>query len=431
MENRFWFPKQHAGKIHVTTNGCSENRMDGAKMESFFRMNRWPVTAHIKDADIILFNACGLTLEREDHSLAVLTDIHARKKPSAEVILCGCLPAINPKRARNAHSGKIITGEMETRLETLFEADTPCHGITANYLLPEWRFPLTGRRMAHMIGKEKIWPDKVQKALHEILTGRSARKNVAISGPNTHSIKISTGCLDNCAFCGVRIRRGRVKSKPESDIMDEFLQGLKSGFRTFACIGTDIGAYGRDRSTNLSTLLEKIIGHSQDIRMNLPNINPRWLKPMLPEIKKIVQTGKIGVIGTSLQSGSDRILNLMNRKYTVADYVEIVATLKKAWPGLHIMSTVIVGYPGETDADFQQTVEVLHRLPLTWAYIHRYSPRPEALGQMPEHPTPEDVIDKRYRFLNQMFYDKLLKHKCKAIINIPHKLGEKRYGSCT
>lgn len=105
--------------------------------------------------------------------------------------------------------------------------------------------------------------------------------------------------------------------------------------------------------------------------------------------------------------------------------------MKEACPGLHIMSTIIAGYPGETDADFQHTVEVLQGLPLTRACIHRYSARPEALGQMPAHPVPEDIIHKRYRFLNQMFYDKLLKRKCEAITNIPLKFGEKRYGSCT
>lgn len=133
-----YFSKDLGGNVYVTTNGCSENRSDCAKMQEFFTINGWSVTSNVRAADIILFNACGLTTIREDNSLEVLEGINAQKKSSAEIIVWGCFPKINKERIGNAHKGIIFDSDESERLEKIFEGNIAARDIQTNFLTPSW-----------------------------------------------------------------------------------------------------------------------------------------------------------------------------------------------------------------------------------------------------------------------------------------------------
>jgi threonylcarbamoyladenosine tRNA methylthiotransferase MtaB len=367
-------------------------------MEEFFRKDGWPLADDFKKADIILFSACGLTEVKEDASLEVLRQINAHKKPSAEVIVCGCFPKINNGRIRQVHQGIIFNSDEAERLEEFFESKIKARDIRANLLGYSWRSP-------------HLRPFNIERLLN-IFNLQSRSKNrkwsralnrVSFVDHDTFFIKVCTGCLDNCTFCGVRFARGILRSKPIQGLISEFQEGLEKNYRKFTLIGTDLGAYGRDRATDLVALLSSLMQNAADFKLRLPNLNPRWLIKMLRELRDLVGSGKIEVIGSGFQSGSNRILKLMNRKYTIEDYKQAMLTLRTAFPDLRLRTNIVVGFPSERESDFQETVRILNEVDFAYADVHRYSKRPNTKAAIMPGQVPREVVEDRVNRLKQAF----------------------------
>ena len=395
LEN-FW-GKDLNLKVFVTTNGCSENRIDCAKMKNFFIKNGWTVADNLNQADLILFNACGLTTVRENDSLETLKYINNLKKSSAEVIVWGCFPKINPQRLSAIHQGVMFDSYQEERLEDFFEGSIRSELVHANFLVDA---------CCNTKGKLKsLLPKKI-------------RNRVTFMDPTGFPIKISTGCLDACAYCGVRLSRGRLRSKPINNVVEEFKEGLAKGFSNFTMIGTDLGAYGRDISINLVELLNTIMKIEGNYKIRFPNINPRWLPEMLPELLAHVGSGKIEVFGSGVQCGSNKILKLMNRQYSIEDFRMAIGALKAAHPVIRIRTNLIVGFPGETEQDFQETLRLLDELDITYADIHKYSPRPKTKAATLPDQVPSSVIEERYTRLKRHFWYTFGKHYLNSLLGI-------------
>ena len=226
---------------------------------------------------------------------------------------------------------------------------------------------------------------------------------IAFTDPDAFYIKVCTGCLDNCTFCGVRFARGRLRSKPIHSIISEFQQGLEKNYRKFTLLGTDLGAYGRDHGTDLVALLESFVENAADFKLRLPNLNPRWLTEMLPGLRDLFGSGKIEVIGSGVQSGSNRILKLMNRQYTVEDYKQAIFAFRTAFPALRLRTNMIVGFPGEKEQDFKETLSLVDEVDFTYADIHIYSPRPNTKGARMADQVPLEVSEDRFARLKQAF----------------------------
>jgi threonylcarbamoyladenosine tRNA methylthiotransferase CDKAL1 len=396
LNESLFYPKHPIKSIFITTNGCSENRFDCAKMERFFLKNGWRITGHVIDADLILFNACGVTTIAENASINTLSEINALKKESAEVIIWGCFPKININRISKAHRGVIFTQNEAEHLEDFFEADIKSQNIDANHVVNPWNY-LNEKEYAHSdrsIKKAGLLKRIVGNVHNYVF--KEAEELVSFVKPGDYFIKVSTGCLNACTYCGVRYSRGRVRSEPIDKIAELFNKGIDLGYRVFTLIGTDLGSYGRDRGTTLAALLECLIGQHGDFQLRLPNINPRWLIKMLPQFTDIVSTGKVTAIGSAVQSGSDRVLERMRRQHNIEDYRLAIDSLKKAYPALLVRTNIIVGFPGETGRDFQRTLDLLKTMNFTYADIHRYASRPGTKAAMMKDPVAPATIESRY-----------------------------------
>jgi len=369
-------------------------------MQEFFRKSGWPLTDDLSKADIILFSMCGLSEVKEEASLKMLNYISDYKKPGAEIIVCGCFPKINNGRINQVHQGKILEAEEVERLEEFFESNIKAGDIKANSQGPICQD-------IHLKKSEKKFLSKISsfniRKRFEDRKWSHALDLVNFVDPDAFYIKVCTGCLDNCTFCGVRVVRGRLRSKPVHGIISEFQQGLKKNYRKFTFIGTDLGAYGRDHGTDLVALLGSCMENTADFKLRLPNLNPRWLIKMLPGLRDLVGSGKIEVIGSGLQSGSNRILKLMNRQYTVEDYKQAIFLLRTAFPGLRLRTNIVVGFPGEKEQDFKETLRLLDEVDFTYADIHIYSPRPDTkAAKMPDQ-VPLEVSEDRLARLKKSF----------------------------
>ena len=182
-------------------------------------------------------------------------------------------------------------------------------------------------------------------------------------------------------------------------IFKEFNQGLDHGYRDFALLGTDIGDYGKDLGIDLLDLLEKLVTHKEQFTLRLRNVNPRWLIPSVSHFCELLKFGKIKYILTPVESGSNRILRIMNRGYNVEDYLKAVRKIRIAYPSILIKTQLMVGFPGETDDDFRKSMQLLRTFLFDYLEVYAYTKRPGTKAGYLLEEVDDMIITSRYRKL--------------------------------
>ena len=395
--------KKRTKKVCVITNGCPENRIDCARMQKFLGDNGHTVTADIQDAETIVFNACGLTNATQEFSIKIIKFLQAQKKPSTELIVCGCLPKINKPRLREVYKGVTFEHEIED-LADIIETEKSPQDAYANHLVPRSHVPSTHRwRIPDF--KRMINPMSIIEKLTESYRNRLDQA-INVFGPNSFCIKVSTGCPNKCAFCAVKISRGKLRSKSIDRVVEEFEEGLARGYKEFALLGTDVGAYGRDHGNTLVDLLSELIKIKGDYTIRLRNIQPRFLIEMLPELIEILRSGKISYLSSAAESGNNRILKLMRRGYTIEDYKDAILTLKSRFPELQIRTQIMVGFPSETEQEFQDSLRLLDEINFDFVEVYPFQARPNTEAAAMKNQVPAKVIRRRYHkaYMKSLFH---------------------------
>jgi threonylcarbamoyladenosine tRNA methylthiotransferase CDKAL1 len=324
-------------------------------------------------ADLTVFYSCALTDAVVNDSLNTIKELQKKAKPDSQVIAWGCLPKIEPEPLKKIYQGPTFTESDIYRFDEIIHAVTPVDEITANEVCPRYQEP----------GREKVYtlplrlhtlPLRLLDWFHDTL----CKKENLYSTMDTSVfyIKTSTGCLGHCTYCSVRLSRGTIKSKPIDKIIGEFKEGLGRGYKNFALMGTDVGSFGRDLGYTLVDLLREIVKEKGDYRIGIRNLNPYFLNQMLDDLEPIFATGKIWLALIPTQSGSNRILKLMGRPYTVETLKETIRRLKRVCPDLKVRTQVMVGFPTETKQDFAESMQLLDEVKFDYVEVYRYSPRP-------------------------------------------------------
>ncbi|MBI5628991.1 MAG: tRNA (N6-isopentenyl adenosine(37)-C2)-methylthiotransferase MiaB, partial [Candidatus Rokubacteria bacterium] len=238
-----------------------------------------------------------------------------------------------------------------------------------------------------------------------IETGEGPLVKIATPPDGTRRLKafvtIREGCEKHCTFCVVPTTRGRERSHPPESVLEE-IRGLAArGCREVTLLGQTVNAYGRDLTppTDLADLLERVNAIAGIERIRFTTSNPynltRRLMRAIREVPKVVE-----YLHLPLQSGSDRILDRMNRGYTRARYLELIAEIEETVPNIALSTDLIVGFPGETDEDFQQTVDLVERLRYDNVFAFRYSRRPGTpAAEMPDQVPDEIKASRNTRIL--------------------------------
>ncbi len=212
-------------------------------------------------------------------------------------------------------------------------------------------------------------------------------------------IQISKGCLNNCTYCTVKCAKGSLKSKAVPAVLNEFRRGLNEGYRRFMLVAEDVGSYGQDIGKDITSLLKSILTIPGDYKICFNNLHPKWLILMQDDLIPLFKTGKIEGICIPAQSGSDRILSLMGRGYNILQFKKAVCTIRKKAPSISIKTHLMVGFPGETDKDFKDTMMLLDEIDFDEIAVFKYSPRPSTISSRSIHQIPEPIKRKRYRLL--------------------------------
>lgn len=385
--------------VYIGTNGCREGQLSSMYVEQFFRKNESVVTRDPTQADLIVFYACGLTEQKENDSLMAINRLQAEMKPTARLIVWGCLPKINPKALAATYDGPLI-GPKDTIFfeEMLGTTKVPFDDINAHTLVSSEK-----SKLAVCLSD---LPVLFKQGLHKL--GNVGSQNA------TFYIRVAAGCTGHCTYCSERCAFGRITSRPVDKIISNFKHGLQEGYRRFFLSATDLGPYGTDIGCTLIDLLDRMVqvGDEKDFKIILDQLNPFYLKEMYSDLEEIFSSGKIGVLCCPVQSGSNRILKLMGRRYTAEEWMEYMLRVNRKFPNIRLSTHFMVGFPTESDEDFAATLKLLdYPLFLHDIIVFRFSERPT----VPASRLPNQVCNQ----IKELRYKRLLrKHARMYALNV-------------
>jgi tRNA-2-methylthio-N6-dimethylallyladenosine synthase len=336
-------PMSGSGRVYLETYGCQMNIADSQLVNAVLRRAGYGSTEKPEDADIILINTCAIREHAEERVIGRLSDLarlkHAR--PEVKLGLLGCMAQHN--------RASLI-------------AKAPWLDLVAG--------PDTYRRLPELIGRSGYDPAvDVRLDRGETYAGLSPDYEAGVRA----YVTIMRGCDKFCAFCVVPYVRGRERSVPAEDIVREVESLAERGFKEVVLLGQTVNAY-RAGEVDFAALLRKVAAVSEIERIRFTSPHPSDMSEAA--IEAMAAEPKVQpYLHLPVQSGSDRMLAAMERGYTVSEYLDLVERLRSAIPGLALSTDVIVGFHGETESDFQATLDLMRTVRYDSAFSFKYSVR--------------------------------------------------------
>ena len=357
---------------HVHTFGCQQNVSDGEKIKGMLAQMGCGFSESPEGADIVIFNTCAVRENAEDRvfgNLGALKHDKA-KNPDMIIAVCGCM-------TEQEH--------IVSRIKRSFPHVDLVFGTNALHTLPELIF-------GQLCDKKRVF--SVPKSDGVIAEGLPIRRESKISA----SIPIMYGCNNFCSYCIVPYVRGRERSREKADIISEVKSAIDGGARDLWLLGQNVNSYGKELGTSFAELLREINALSGEFRISYMSSHPKdatkELVDTIAECEKVTRHFHLPV-----QSGSSRILKLMNRHYSREQYLEIVDYIREKIPDCALTSDIIVGFPGETYEDFCETLSLIKQVKFDSLFTFIYSPRKGTkAAEMPD-PISDEEKGKWFREL--------------------------------
>lgn len=358
----------------IHTYGCQQNVADSERIKGMLEQCGYSFTEDVNQADFILFNTCAVREHAEDRVFGNVGALKSlkRRHPSILIALCGCM---------------MEQEHIANRIYKSFPFVGLVFGTHSLQNFPELLYnSLVSGKRTFEIGNDD----------RKIYEGIPIHRDGTFKG----WLPIMYGCDNFCSYCIVPYVRGRERSRDPEVVISEAKKMIKSGYKDITLLGQNVNSYGKNLDTdiNFASLLKKIDSIDGDYLLRFMTSHP---KDCTKELIDTIAQGKH--ISTHLhlpfQSGSDRILKLMNRKYDREKYLEIVNYAKEKIHGLSLTSDIIVGFPGETYEDFKETISLVREVEFTSLFTFIYSPRVGTPAAKMDDPVPYEEKSKWFREL--------------------------------
>ncbi|MGA2573873.1 MAG: tRNA (N(6)-L-threonylcarbamoyladenosine(37)-C(2))-methylthiotransferase [Candidatus Methanomethylicaceae archaeon] len=338
--------------VYIKTFGCSSNRAETAAIKELMMAAGFKLTPSLRDSDAVIVNTCTVRGETERKVLKFLSALAGKR-----VVVTGCMAAAQP---------------------ALIARHAPNFSIVTPHNLPSIPLALRMNSRTVTLSPSNSMPEPAPYAMGA-----------------KYTIAISRGCLGNCSYCIVKLARGKLVSLPEERILSHISHAVNGGAWEIQISAQDTGVYGNDIGTNLPNLLNKIINVGGSFRVRLGMFNPSSVQAYIERLIASFEPSKVyKFIHIPVQSGSDRVLESMERRYTTSSFKEIVASFRSKYPKITLFTDIIVGYPSEADEDFEKTYEIIKSVRPDKTHIARFSPRPHTPASFMKQ-TPEAIKKRR------------------------------------
>jgi len=378
-------------KVAFKTIGCRLNQYETDAIASDFRKAGYEIVPFNQKADVYIINTCTVTSE-SDHKTKNYINNAIKRKENGIVAVIGCMTHTQKDWLTNKNKDIDIIIDNFQKFSTFQIIDSLIRGETKVELL---------NNINNRFGFSPI-----EKGLH-----------------TRNFIKIQDGCDNFCSYCIIPYVRGNPESRPINSILEEINLLIDRGYKEVVLTGINISRYHYENFT-FSDLIEKIISINKEFRLRISSIEPEGIDNkliLLFENEKLCPHLHI-----CLQSGSDRILKLMNRKYNVKDFYKIINSIRNRYPLFNFTTDIIIGFPGENDEDFKQTYNVIKDIGFSHVHTFPYSPRKGTIAyNYYKNEIPQNIKEERSRIIRELSNENKLKYRKQFIGKTQKVLIEK------
>ena len=363
-------------RFYLETYGCSLNMADSDLIIGRLHEYGYERADEIPSSNVIILNSCGVKEPTEDK---IISRLEILSNSSIPVIVTGCLPRISLQRIQKAipNFGAILGPQSIDSLGPIVER--VLHGET---------------------GIINLDSD----------TGSKLRFYDSPAESVVCTIPICEGCIGDCAYCAVKFARSEVQSYSISEILEVVRRCVHNGFKEIRLTAQDVGAFGHDTGESLVDLLSQVAKIEGNHKFRLGMFNPNLVLDKLDSFIEAMSSPRFfEFFHIPLQSGSDEVLQKMNRRYSVQQWKDVVTTIVSRFPEATIATDIIVGFPGETDDDFQMTLDVLNEIKPSVINISKYGDRPGTEASKSTEKVLTQVKKNRSRQLSRIV-DNIVRH---------------------
>ena len=367
----YWQSAGRTPVAYVETYGCQQNEADSEKLRGYLTQSGYTIGTEAEGADVVIMNTCAIREHAEQRvfgNLGALTHTK-RRHPEQKIFLCGCMAG-------------------ETKVSDRIKKSYPhVDGVFSTHHL--WQFP------------EILWNTLNQKKRQFFIADEPGSIAEGIPQVRDSGLKawvsIMYGCNNFCTYCIVPYVRGRERSRQPEDILAECRQLIENGVKDITLLGQNVNSYGKDLRCGMdfADLLEAIAQIPGEFLIRFMTSHPRdasfKLFDTMAKYDKIAKQ-----LHLPFQSGSSRVLKAMNRHYDRETYLEKVLYAKEKMPSLVLTSDVIVGFPGETEEEFGETLSLIQQVHYDSLFTFIFSPRPGTPAASMEDPTPKEEKNRRF-----------------------------------
>ncbi len=380
LENQFafcdkiaalWAAQGVTPKAYVETYGCQQNEADSEKLRGYLTQSGYAICQEAEGADVVVMNTCSIREHAEQRvfgNLGALTHTK-RRHPTQKIFLCGCMAGEEKVSARVKESYPYVDGVFST------------HHL--------WQFPEILYNVLTKKKRQFYVADEAGSIAEGIPQVRDSKLKAWVS--------IMYGCNNFCTYCIVPYVRGRERSRRPEAILEECRQLAERGCKEITLLGQNVNSYGKDLDCGMdfADLLAQIAQLPGDFLIRFMTSHPRDASTKL--FDTMAKYPKIAKqLHLPFQSGSSRVLKAMNRHYDRETYLSKVRYAKSVMPELVLTSDVIVGFPGETEEEFEETISLIEEVRYDSLFTFIFSPRTGTPAAKMEDPTPKEEKNRRF-----------------------------------
>ena len=345
-------------KAYLEVYGCTANKADASLVKGILKENKHEIVKNIKNADIIIIHTCTVINTTEQRMLSRLRFF---KKTGKKIILSGCMASIQPDLIKS---------------------------ILPNVIL------LPTQYLHHIMD---VITNKKTKFIIKNKT-RFSKYYDDIFAP----INIAEGCMLSCSYCITSLARGKLISYPINEITENVCSAIKQGCKEIQLTAQDTSSYGLDSKNDLGKLLKNVSKIKGDFRIRVGMMNPYTCLKNIDSIIEGFNDSKIyKFLHLPVQSGDDDILKKMNRKYNVNDFIDIINKFRERYNDITISTDIIVGFPTETDEQFNRSINLIKLIKPDITNITRYSARPYTKAKVMNGRISTEIVKERSRILSK------------------------------
>jgi threonylcarbamoyladenosine tRNA methylthiotransferase MtaB len=341
-------------RIAFTTLGCKINQYETDVLRQDFEAQGNTIVPFDAVADVYIINTCSVT-SKSDYQCRQIIRSTVRRSLGAKVVVTGCYAATRPDEIKKILGVDFVFGNRD---------------------------------------KAAIYQHVMSSISLPVSNGGLIKSNTQVLGRTRGVLKIQDGCNNRCSYCIVPLARGRSRSVNPEEVVRDFDRLVKDGCPEIVLSGIHIGSYGMDlpERTDLTSLVKMLIAKKGECRIRLSSIEPREITG---EMISMLGSGLCRHLHIPLQSGDDSVLASMKRDYSANFYQGLLERIVTQVPGVALGADIMVGYPGEGDTEFQNTLELVEKAPLTHLHVFSFSPRPGTAAADMKNQVPDQIKKRR------------------------------------